>query len=153
MCERAREWASLRLDDELSEFEGALLDAHLRRCADCASYVLESGAVTAAIRGSELELLPRPVAMPLRHRRGYAGLVLQAGAAAAAIVALTIGLGTQFGPSRSSPTAVADAARSPASMVTSGPNSEDDMLVRLPRLVNLKAQLGFGRPRGLRIDA
>src|SRR5205809_751494 len=83
MCERAREWASLRLDDELSEFEGALLDAHLRRCADCASYVLESGAGTAAIRGSELELLPRPVAIPLRPRRGSAGLAPQAGAAAA----------------------------------------------------------------------
>ena len=30
LCERARFWASLRLDGELSELEGALLDAHLR---------------------------------------------------------------------------------------------------------------------------
>ena len=38
MCERARAWASLRLDAELSEFEDALLTAHLRRCSACCEY-------------------------------------------------------------------------------------------------------------------
>jgi len=32
-CDRARAWISLRSDGELSEFECALLDAHLGRCA------------------------------------------------------------------------------------------------------------------------
>ena len=41
MCERAREWASLRLDGELSELERALLDAHTRNCAACAEYVAD----------------------------------------------------------------------------------------------------------------
>ena len=38
LCARARFWASLRVDGELSELEGALLDAHLGRCADCSAY-------------------------------------------------------------------------------------------------------------------
>src|SRR5438270_469921 len=35
LCARARFWASLRIDGELSELEGALLDAHLARCDEC----------------------------------------------------------------------------------------------------------------------
>src|SRR4051812_50131799 len=35
LCARARFWASLRMDGELSELEGVLLDAHLSGCADC----------------------------------------------------------------------------------------------------------------------
>ena len=31
LCARARFWVSLRVDGELSELEGALLDAHLAR--------------------------------------------------------------------------------------------------------------------------
>jgi Putative zinc-finger len=37
-CERARQWSSLRLDGELSELEGALLDRHLDACPACASF-------------------------------------------------------------------------------------------------------------------
>src|SRR3954452_9437902 len=51
LCARARFWASLRVDGELSELEGALLDAHLARCAECRE-------VAAGFAGATL--LPRP---------------------------------------------------------------------------------------------
>jgi predicted anti-sigma-YlaC factor YlaD len=153
MCERAREWASLRLDGELSEFERVLLDAHLRRCAACAAYVLEISAITEEIRATELELLPQPIAVPLRRRIAYASRALQAGAAAAAIMAVTVGLGTHFGSPGSTPAGLANSVRLPASAISSGPNSDSDRLIRAPRLANLKALQGIGRQRGLRVES
>jgi predicted anti-sigma-YlaC factor YlaD len=152
MCERAREWASLRLDSELSELESALLDSHLRRCAACADYSAEIGVITAQIRAAELEPLVRPTVLPLRRRFGWAGGALQAGAASAALIVATVALTTQVGSTGSSPSGVANAGRLPLSAITSGPNSVNDALIRLPRLVNLRAQFGFVRPRGLQID-
>ena len=46
LCERARGWVSLSLDGELSEFERALLDAHLGRCAECSVFAADTGAAT-----------------------------------------------------------------------------------------------------------
>ena len=37
-CDRAREWASLRLDDELSPLEEELLVRHLETCDDCRAF-------------------------------------------------------------------------------------------------------------------
>ena len=54
-CERAREGASLRLDGELSEFEQALLGAHLARCEPCRSFAAELDAVTTRLRHAPLE--------------------------------------------------------------------------------------------------
>jgi predicted anti-sigma-YlaC factor YlaD len=151
MCERAREWASLRLDDELSELERVLLDAHLGRCSECAGYVADIGAVTREIRTAELVTLPQPIALPLRRRLAFANRALQAGAAAAAVVAVSVGLGVQSGSGKSTRDLVANAVRMPESAISSGPNTEGDALVRVPRLANLKAQQGVGRQRGLRI--
>jgi predicted anti-sigma-YlaC factor YlaD len=153
MCERAREWASLRLDGELSEFERVLLESHLRRCSACAAYVVEIGAIAEAIRSTELELLPQPIALPLRRRVAYAGRVLQTGAAAAAIIAVTVGLGIEFGSSAPSPNGLTNSVRLPQNEISSGPNSESDALLRAPRLANLKAQQGIVRQRGLRIES
>jgi Putative zinc-finger len=153
MCERAHEWASLRLDGELSEFERVLLDSHLRRCGSCAAYVGEIGLITEAIRGAELIPLPQPIALPLRRRIAHAGRALQAGAATAAVIAATVGLSTQFGSAVHSPNGLADSLRLPASAIGSGPNSENDALLRAPRLANLKALQGIGHQRGLRIDS
>jgi predicted anti-sigma-YlaC factor YlaD len=49
-CERARAWASLRADGELSELESALLDAHLARCASCRSFARGAVEVASALR-------------------------------------------------------------------------------------------------------
>src|SRR5438445_6430848 len=62
LCERARLWASLRLDGELSELEGALLDAHLARCAGCRAVADGFSAATTALRSAPLEQIA-PVAL------------------------------------------------------------------------------------------
>jgi predicted anti-sigma-YlaC factor YlaD len=67
-CERARECASLRLDGELSEFEQALLTAHLVRCEPCRGFAAELDAVTARLRSAPLEPLEQPVVLPARRR-------------------------------------------------------------------------------------
>jgi predicted anti-sigma-YlaC factor YlaD len=70
LCERARFWASLRLDGELSELEGALLDAHLARCAGCREITDGFAASTAAVRSAPLErLAPVAIDVPRSPRR------------------------------------------------------------------------------------
>jgi len=83
LCDRARFWASLRIDGELSELEGALLDAHLARCAACSAVVAGFDGVTESIRGAS-PVRPMPVLVrPGRARRRFATPV-----AAAVIVVL-----------------------------------------------------------------
>jgi len=68
LCDRARHWASLRLDGELSELEAALLDAHLERCPGCSAFAEEADGIVGALRAVALEPLHAPVVIPLRHR-------------------------------------------------------------------------------------
>lgn len=63
-CERARQWASLRADGELSELESALLDAHLACCDACRSFARGAALVAAALRASTCNAeAPRAVKM------------------------------------------------------------------------------------------
>jgi ferric-dicitrate binding protein FerR (iron transport regulator) len=89
-CERARNWVSLDLDDELSELEGAMLRAHTARCVPCAQFQAEAVAITHKLRLAPLEPLPAPIALPPRRR--VVGRLLQVGAAAA-VAALAAGIG------------------------------------------------------------
>ena len=84
LCARARFWASLRVDGELSELEGALLDAHLERCADCRAFGTDSSTLTALLRQAPREEMSVPIVLP-RPGRLSAARLLQAGAAAAAV--------------------------------------------------------------------
>jgi anti-sigma factor RsiW len=69
-CERACFWLSLRLDDELSELEGALLDDHLARCAGCQAVAVGFGGSTRALRSATLEsIAPVAVDLPRSPRR------------------------------------------------------------------------------------
>ena len=68
-CERARECASLRLDGELSEFEQALLVAHLARCEPCRSFANELESTTNHMRLTPLERLGQPVLVYAGSRR------------------------------------------------------------------------------------
>jgi hypothetical protein len=152
-CERSREWASLRMDSELSELEQALLDAHLSRCSSCSAYAGAIWAATTMMRSSLQVRLSEPVSLPVR-RRGFAIPVraLRAGTAAAAVIACAVGLGTFFGSfGTKSPTLSANAARLSQGQIISGPGTEADVLVRAPRLAMLKAQLGVGKQRGVGI--
>jgi predicted anti-sigma-YlaC factor YlaD len=90
-CERARSWASLGLDAELSPFERTLLDAHLERCPDCAAFADDVRAIAAELRAAPAEQ-PRIAVVPRLPARRRAQLrVFQAGAAAA-LVAAAVGM-------------------------------------------------------------
>ena len=83
-CDRARRWASLRLDEALSELESRLLDTHLATCSECRSFEESVSAFTAKLRAADLVALERPVALPPRRRRLGGGLRVASAAAAAA---------------------------------------------------------------------
>jgi anti-sigma factor RsiW len=95
-CGRARAWASLDLDGELSQLERALLAAHLARCDACARHVADVRAATHALRAAELERPPRPVAVQAGRRRRGASLAVRV-ALAATLAALAGGLGVLAG--------------------------------------------------------
>jgi predicted anti-sigma-YlaC factor YlaD len=79
LCERARFWASLRLDSELSELEAALLDSHLARCAACQAVAEGFGASTRALRSAALErVAPVAVDLPRSPRRRLASIAVAA---------------------------------------------------------------------------
>jgi anti-sigma factor RsiW len=88
-CERARECASLRLDGELSEFEQALLGAHLARCEPCRSFAAELDSVTTRLRNAPLETLEQPVVLPARRRISRRPVEV---AAAAALMLTALGI-------------------------------------------------------------
>ena len=151
-CERAREWVSLRLDSELSELENALLQAHLDRCLDCASYAAGVETFTRRMRSAPAERLRLPIRLPLRRGFGFAARALQAGTATAAVLAAAVGLGTLFGSVGSHNSLAANAVRLSDSAIPRGANTESDALLKTPRLAMLKAQMGVGKQRGLGIQ-
>jgi anti-sigma factor RsiW len=93
-CERARTWASLSLDGELSQFGQAQLRAHVGRCAACAAFAQDLEGLAEELRRASLEQ-PATVVMPVA-RRSSARRALQFGAAAAAI-AIAASLGSLAG--------------------------------------------------------
>jgi anti-sigma factor RsiW len=93
-CDRARAWASLRVDDELSQLESALLDAHLRECATCRAFAARIAASTAAVRKAGLQQLPHPVLVSVPRRRAHRGV---AGAFVAAAMLAATAAGAVFG--------------------------------------------------------
>lgn len=109
LCERARAWASLELDDDLGEIERVLLDDHLTRCSGCATFVAGMHELTAVVRAAPQERPEQPLVLPARRRR--VGTVVRV-LAAATIVALAAGLaflGSSVG-SETEATAPADEA-------------------------------------------
>ena len=91
LCERARSWAALAPDGELSELEQKLLDAHLARCGACSRFSVQVAAVAAELRSAALQPLPRPVSIPTwRRRPAYARVRAVGAAAAVAVMALGI---------------------------------------------------------------
>jgi predicted anti-sigma-YlaC factor YlaD len=96
MCERERQWISLALDGELSEFERVIMAAHLGRCADCRAYADDLRAATTSIRSTPLEPLERPIWIGRPAASGRAARmrlrIVPVASAAAAITAAVIGL-------------------------------------------------------------
>ena len=89
-CERAREWISLAPDGELSRFEQALADAHLKACAECAEFARDVRGFTYTIRSTPLEALPHPVVVAPRRTPVFRSLHV----AAAALAVAAVGVGS-----------------------------------------------------------
>jgi hypothetical protein len=139
LCERARAWASLRADGELSELESALLDGHLGRCADCRSFADGAVGLAAALRGAGL-VRPAPLALRGPHRSRAAAVVrtLQVAAAAAVVV------GVGFVAAASAPRAHEQTAK-PVAMVA-GLDSPDRLReLRRPGLIERSRSLPRNR--------
>lgn len=92
VCQRVRAQVSLQLDDELSQLERRMLEAHLERCPQCSAYAADVTAFTHQLRWAPLETLERPVVV--RRPRRLALARLQVGAAAVLAVA-TVGVAAQ----------------------------------------------------------
>jgi predicted anti-sigma-YlaC factor YlaD len=89
VCQRVRAQVSLRLDDELSQLEGRMVDAHLVRCANCRAYAADLTMFTDEMRSAPLETLERPVVVERRRRLALARVQ---GGVAAAIAIVAIGV-------------------------------------------------------------
>jgi predicted anti-sigma-YlaC factor YlaD len=142
-CDRAREWVSLRLDDEISELEDALLEAHLRRCAACREYEASVRGAVVALRARPLERMDQPIVVSRRRRAPLRpAAVARVAAVVAAVVGVTTVLSTQ-------------AAKGPASHssntvpVASVPDDQDLKQLRTLRVL----QLGGRPPRGTGIGS
>ena len=88
-CDRARAFASLELDGELSELERVLLGDHVRSCDACAVAIASIRALTESVRAAPLEQPRRPlvpVPEPKRAPRPRPYVRLAFAAAAAVLV-------------------------------------------------------------------
>jgi ferric-dicitrate binding protein FerR (iron transport regulator) len=95
LCDRARSWAALVPDRELSELERKLLDRHLANCADCCAFADEVVEVTELIRRQELVALSEPVSVPSWSRRRGISARLGTVGAAAAVALMAIGIASR----------------------------------------------------------
>jgi len=120
LCDRARRWASLRLDGELSELENALLDSHLARCESCRGFAVEAQGIAAELRSVALEPLPAPVELRL-HRRRELGRVPRA-SVAAALVLVAAAVGSVLGVANRASQSQA-AAASHTAMIADSPDN------------------------------
>ena len=142
-CDRAREWVSLRLDDEISELEDALLEAHLHRCGACREYEATVRGAVLALRARPLERMDEPIVVAGRRR---AMLRPAAVARVAAVVAAVVGVTTVL----STQAAKGPAAHGSSSIpVASVPDDQDLKQLRTLRVL----QLGGRPPRGTGIGS
>jgi len=91
LCERGREWISLRLDGELAELAQKMLDSHLARCPDCRAFEVEAAATTRLVRATPLELLAQPISLPRGRRLALS--MRRVSAVAASVAAVVVGVG------------------------------------------------------------
>ena len=91
-CTRAREWISLSLDGELSEFEQVLMTAHVERCGECRAFAADADGFTTSLRLAAPEPLRRPVVVPRRRNLGIARRGAQLASAGFAAAAAVLGV-------------------------------------------------------------
>ena len=136
LCVRSREWASLALDAELSEFELHVMAAHLDRCPSCARFAHDVGAVTGIIRSTDPLPVVSPVAIP--HRRRVSTGVARVAAVAAVVVGAVGIAGSLALPGNDRPLPAAG---------RQGPSDDvADRLIRSAKLANVESLRHY--PRG-----
>ena len=99
-CVRARQWISLALDRELSEFERFLMEDHLKRCADCCAYERDTRLFTVGMRSAPLESLSAPVRVGRHRQPARFGRLGLANVVPVAVAAASVFLATTFLPER-----------------------------------------------------
>lgn len=115
-CVRARQWISLALDRELSEFERFLMEDHVKRCADCSVFERDARTFTVGMRSTPLESLSAPVWVGKLGQPGRRfGRLRLANVVPVAVAAASVFLATTFLPDRAGfvgeeerPAAIAD---------------------------------------------
>lgn len=94
-CERARTWAALRPDGELSTIELRLLGAHLESCSDCRRFDETVTSATRLVRETDDEApacsFDARLVRRVRHRSLIASASRAGVAAAAILVAFAVG--------------------------------------------------------------
>ena len=133
LCERGREWISLRIDGELSELAQKMLESHLARCEDCSAFEEQVSGIAAQLRSAPLEQLERPVEITHgRRRMPLPGWSMGAAAASVAVAALGV-VGFPSLPSSSS-----FQAEAPLVLVAQPSGNEDLRSFRAMRAAGLK---------------
>lgn len=135
LCERARTWASLRADGELSELESALLDAHLGRCVQCRTFARDFEGATGVLRAAALER-PAQLALPVPRTRAWPRL------APVVIVAAALA-GAGLAAASSTPGAKRPAPR-PVAMVAAAESPDGLRRLRRPALVDRRNRKAIG---------
>jgi Putative zinc-finger len=133
VCDRAREWSSLRLDGELSLLEEELLDRHLGVCESCLFFAEGIRTSTSAIRAAQPEVPASRTALPARRRRSTFSVERKRTAlvAAAALV-----LGAVAGSFLERPSQSVPPAQSPqVSLLSNDVRQLQDIPRPLPRTV------------------
>jgi hypothetical protein len=91
-CDRARAWAGLAPDGELSQLEQLLLDAHVAHCAPCRCFAAEVAAIARELRVAGREAPARVLTLPPAHVRRSVYARARAVGAVAAVAAMAFGI-------------------------------------------------------------
>jgi hypothetical protein len=136
-CTRSRQWISLALDRELSDFERFLMEDHVKRCADCSAFERDVRLFSEGMRSTPLESLSAPVRVGRLRHPARLGRLRPANVVPVAVAAASVFLATTFLPERAG--VVASDGRSLQSAVASDPMSVNELVLEVRRW-NLRQQ-------------
>ena len=140
LCDRSREWISLRTDGEISQFEHVLLRSHLLVCGDCRRFSHDVDWQAGVLRRAPLEPLGRAVTIP---RRTWSRRMIEIGTAATAAAAAAVALAVGIGGSHGAPSVPQPQFREPATAF-------DNESRGLKRISELPREQGVDLTRGRR---
>lgn len=138
-CERARQWTSAELDAELSDFEAVLLRAHLGCCESCSAFHRQIHGLTHVVREAPLERLERTIEIR-RVRRSR----LRLAPVAAAMAAVSVGLGSLMASSQFHSDSVGASAAPPTRSFSFDPDTRNAKSRQLLRTQTGQSVVQFG---------